>query len=660
MKSLKKNVLILTISSFFLASCGQTVPIKENPQPEPESHEELPEIPDKPEEKEVDPECEHKYVEKKIEPTCTELGYTLKTCEKCGSTIKDNYVAALDHDYKYNAGKEATFDNEGYVSHYSCRRCDALFDAGKYPKTREEIYYSLDIFKYKDSRNPVLSVHGSLEYSYSKEEVLAIKEEIATEINKLKASDSSVTVNELSKLINKSSSSIDKLGKASEKTGLIADIYNRPADYELYTEINTSYIEIVKLYYGLWAAIGRSNFKTYFYSGYSNAQILQYVEYYESYAYSDNSELEMDKIISDYKAGKLDEYTAISSYVKAANKYAKQYSYSDYATFSYKEVYGREYTTTDTSSLTSYMNNIIVPLYKKALNSLYDFSEIANTHTILGERYYEAILYSTEIENYFFGTQLDRLTSYAEFLGGNYLKNYKSFFESGEYYFSNIDNENITGYCSYSTDGKPYMFLGKNYQSATTFIHEFGHYNSFIEFQNLDSYDLAEIQSQGNEMLYYSYLSYANLIDEYTSKYFLANQLAGILSTIIYGYTINELEKYAYSNENFTKSELENKWIEIGSSIGLDFSDSRYKDYMYAVLINYHCYYISYGVSAIASLEIFAESLKDIESAKAMYLSIVKRDSKNESFSESLANANIYDVFSSKAFSLISGLESIL
>ena len=56
-------------------------------------------------------ECEHSYVSVVIDPTCTDKGYTKHTCEHCGDSYKDSYVAATGHNYVDNVCTECGHKN---------------------------------------------------------------------------------------------------------------------------------------------------------------------------------------------------------------------------------------------------------------------------------------------------------------------------------------------------------------------------------------------------------------------------------------------------------------------------------------------------------------------------------------------------------------------
>ena len=71
--------------------------------------------------------------------------------------------------------------------------------------------------------------------------------------------------------------------------------------------------------------------------------------------------------------------------------------------------------------------------------------------------------------------KFDYLDDYSKEIGGQYEENFKKYFIDGYYFYSNVDNPNVTGYVT-KLLGQPVMFLGSTNQELGTFIHEFGHY----------------------------------------------------------------------------------------------------------------------------------------------------------------------------------------
>ena len=57
-------------------------------------------------------------------PTCTAQGYTTHTCSVCGDSYKDNYTAALGHNYSYSVTTAPTTSAAGVLTG-TCSRCNA-------------------------------------------------------------------------------------------------------------------------------------------------------------------------------------------------------------------------------------------------------------------------------------------------------------------------------------------------------------------------------------------------------------------------------------------------------------------------------------------------------------------------------------------------------
>lgn len=635
MKKTRKNAAILIICSFFLASC-------ENNFFKSASGGKLFHI--------------HDMVDDVVLSTCTEGGYIHHYCKNCDYNYTDNYTAPLGHAYVKHKAQEPTMISGGNKVYYTCKRCDCFFDEQKNTCTKEDVIYPSPSYDYLDSVDPVWIMHGNLEIIYTTAEYNNLMNSIQS--CKTGMQNNTTTYANIDAMFDDLQYFFDHVGDDYRKAEIIANSTANPTDYALESEIYNAWMDSYNAYYLFMAALCRAtNYRTHYFGDRGSSYFEQQAQLYEAYANTESSEAEkeMNSILNDYKAGKITRFNAISSYVKKANDYAESHGGSDYLSFAYQNIYGREYSVADTNQLGNYIANYIKPLYLQLTSRLQNFENRAYDNLDYEYARDEAVA----ISNNFFGGYLTSLYQYADYLGDDYLNNFVNFFDTGSYYFSNKYNNNITGYVSSFSDGTPYMFLGRDYQSVTTFIHEFGHYNAALTFGGLTSYDLAETQSQGNEMLYYSYLL-DNCLEELTGEYFIMNEISSMVYTVIIGYAINELEKYVYTNENFTQSQLENKWIQIGNDLGFNFGDTRFINYMYDVLLNYQGYYISYAMSAIASLEIFAVGRNDYTKATKAYKSIYKKDSPSENFIDSLNNAGISYVFSADAYILISQIGSYI
>jgi oligoendopeptidase F len=191
----------------------------------------------------------------------------------------------------------------------------------------------------------------------------------------------------------------------------------------------------------------------------------------------------------------------------------------------------------------------------------------------------------------------------------------------------------------YSAD-LPIAYFGKGYDSAFTIVHEFGHYmneiySADVEDDDFDqSYDLLEMHSQGNEVLYLCYLQENAEMTQLGHTLVETYQLVNLLYSTLAGMTIDSFEQAVYLNSyNGTNSEQ----IMADGKISYDEYDLLYTgictDYGVADQISSYwrngmtitspCYYVSYSVSAISVLQLYEMAhTQSLEAASDAYLKL--------------------------------------
>ncbi len=65
----------------------------------------------------------HNFSEDKVSPTCTERGYTVKCCERCGTSLVTDIVYEQGHLWDAGVGTPSTCTEEGSIT-YTCTRAD--------------------------------------------------------------------------------------------------------------------------------------------------------------------------------------------------------------------------------------------------------------------------------------------------------------------------------------------------------------------------------------------------------------------------------------------------------------------------------------------------------------------------------------------------------
>ena len=214
-------------------------------------------------------------------------------------------------------------------------------------------------------------------------------------------------------------------------------------------------------------------------------------------------------------------------------------------------------------------------------------------------------------------------------------------------------------YVTFIRDGQiPIAYFGKGYDSALTVSHEFGHYMNDV--YNLSeysqSYDLLETHSQGQEMLFIYF------IEDYigTKAYELVEtyQLLSTLSTIVASVQVDCFERAIYldyydgpnsevimADGTITADEYDLLYASISEELGI-MKDYRMDEYWrYGMTISSPCYYISYAISGINAIQIYAEAQNDsFESAKDCYLKLFTYTDENPEMTleEILEYAGLY------------------
>lgn len=417
-----------------------------------------------------------------------------------------------------------------------------------------------------------------------------------------------------------------KSKQAEEDMDLISDYYN----------------EVIEKYYGLYQPIYDSSFREYFFSeedGWTEEDIQKAL--YDSATYSnpeyvkiknenDSLEQQLDNISDMDSSEVLDIYEKFFANNK---RLAEIEGNENYAIQAYKYVYGREYTPSDILAKLDKFTTLGVT-FAEWYNDMPKISLNKDERKIA-----EALIKRSPLEN-----------SQANDLVFNFIKTMKH--EKGDYkidFEEELEHLFKTGAFfqgdylgAYSwvigRDELPIMYFGPgSYSSSFTFIHEFGHHNnSVLNGQNdfeVDSMDLNETHSQGDEMMLLNYLMEQNVSDD-CKRYVANEELVGFLQIIVLAAAVDVFEQAIYTNHytlanataimedgQITKDEYDLLFQGILVSFGC--GDLFNTNYWKHVCLRSPCYYISYSISALESLQIYFEYLENgYEATKAKYFKL--------------------------------------
>ena len=199
------------------------------------------------------------------------------------------------------------------------------------------------------------------------------------------------------------------------------------------------------------------------------------------------------------------------------------------------------------------------------------------------------------------------------------------------YYDDTLRPDKLPGnYTTYfASYGAPFLYLNwdESCEMPTTLLHEFGHYAGYYFRSEQDAaggtLDLAEVDSQGLELLaipYYDQL-FGNRADEARSV-----QLSNALYAVISGCVMDAFERFAYTAEDLTAERLGAEFDSLVKSYGLEADGfTAWTWTRIPHLFRSPGYYLSYAVSAVVALELYAISLQNHNRAVSVYRKIINR-----------------------------------
>ena len=625
--------------------------------------------------------------------TCTEKGLTNgRKCLSCGVMVEEQKkVDALGHDVVDAPATEANCTEAAYTAGTVCARC------GEYQSGHELVeeawghdFSNGGYFTLIQCANDC-GIYGSLtggnpfetEFVYNFND--AVREEIDILYETIKSAldgkNSQVSYDDFVELFEEYDDAVGYLQAQYQFARILNDIeYSNESRSEL-AKLSEYYNTTISRYYTLFKEIDESRFAAQFWedTGWDE----EYIEYVLGLADSydlDNRNV-VDEILDQYEdlLAKLGSkptqkkliplFELYSQLVAANNSIAVTAGYDNYMEYAYERIYERDYSPADVVAMRGLVKEYIGPIiadvaaayqewndnYKERggwsnrASQLY-YSQFAGNWMWGNPNYYlddaerlGMILNSRQsIADYF--TFLSDGDESVDFFGA-----VENLFKTGNFFMGK--NTNITAYTWYIYQtGTPILVFGgdSEYQDAFTFIHEFGHYYQFVHNDRLSvPMDHDETQSQGDEMLFLAWLR-AHMpsgVDE-GFEIMELEQLINMLGSIVLSTAVDEFEYLVYTGATtfdgkpipmidedlidyatLYKVILESYWEDIGSWFNVNY-------WMYVTFDN-AAYYISYAMSALPCLELYAKAGNDgLEAARASYLKLFTFSSNEEFLAE--------------------------
>ena len=322
------------------------------------------------------------------------------------------------------------------------------------------------------------------------------------------------------------------------------------------------------------------------------------------------------------------------------NKMAALMGYDNYLEYAYENVYGRDYTYEDVAQLSDYVKTYISPVFAdvyKTWSNLtgYTQDDLDKYYGQVQKPFFEVLEGNTLVNDYIdllaFTSNPDRNITFSD--------EFNKLMSDGNMFRGEYEGAFVTSI--YSAD-LPIAYFGKGgYDNCFTVVHEFGHYMNEVynadAYENADyaqSYDLLEMHSQGNELLYLCYLEdnagYADVAYTLIRTHALVNMLYSGMA----GFTVDAFEQAIYLDKyegtgaeeimadgTITADEYSALYTYICTDYGV--ADALDGYWEYGMTITSPCYYVSYSVSAISVLQLYEVAKTDgFDIAKEQYLKL--------------------------------------
>lgn len=294
---------------------------------------------------------------------------------------------------------------------------------------------------------------------------------------------------------------------------------------------------------------------------------------------------------------------------------AAKLGYGSYAAYGY-DLYGRDFTVTDAQALHAAVKEHLAPLFQQyTLLAVYAERSMGERAYPL-EEYFETLREVTADFSPLMREALDYMIDY------------------GLYDFEANENKMEMSFTTYfSAYASPFMFTAweDSMQNTSTVIHELGHFANYYHspvdgWSVSSSLDLAEVDSQGFELLMMPYLPQLYGSDE-VAEAAAISRLADALYAVVSGCMEDEFQQAVYADPDMTLEQMNALYRRLAEEYGLadlyGYTGTEWA--MIPHTFQSPMYYISYATSMVAAFELWTLSLTDADAARTAYLNILQR-----------------------------------
>ena len=406
---------------------------------------------------------------------------------------------------------------------------------------------------------------------------------------------------------------------------------------ELVTQANNDYLEMAKeLYDAEFPAKER------FFEDWTELDLAMLQHYTSEVMELRQRNSEIDVAYQDLQDDK-DMYTKmVPLYIELVqnnNRIAQIFGYDNYYEYAYELSYDRDYGSEEVSIMRDLVAEYLPDALQDAKTSFYaGLDTLSNTQ----QKKLSAFLYDSFQPSY-----VSLIEGYLGSLPEQVQEDMLDMFDGNIIVMDDTPSAMEGAFTTVISDEQMICFFGPGYMSPLTAMHEVGHYygGKHVPLNDLPL-DLAEVQSQANEWLFMSYAAdHMNFkLHNTTVDYKLYSDLVTIIICVL----IDEFEEQVYTHSdiaNLTGDDLDAIMEDVCEKYGgIEFVNNNATDiqnYWRRVVVDQPVYYISYAVSAIASINVYTIAEEDYEQAIEVYRALIEEVDLEEGFLGNIKNAEL-------------------
>jgi hypothetical protein len=617
----------------------------------------------------IDPNHVHSYEKTVVPVTCTTDGYDLYLCA-CSVSYTENVIPALGHDLTFETGD---YMGMAICEHEGCEYAER--------RASERIYEDIFVYNFDDGKKS--------EIQSNLNKILTTLQNADRYDQALHAYDKTsefYTQNQaFEALFDKFYGNIMYLTEQYQYAYVFYCVKQSSENVDAFLAVDEFRTDMITKFYSIYGLVYDTALREYFYDknegGWTDEDIEAALEMSKSHgdpAYANiNKRLsEIEVEVQSLSSSSTEIPVLYEEFVGLKTQLAALAGYDNYLDYAYASEYGRDYTPDEAVAMRTYVKTHLVDVFKAVQNG-----NLAAKSPELGSEaaIYLAALKSHSVFDTAISTNLIKdyfkvMNSTASDKEIDFYYHANELFKNGNYFQGSY--KGAYSYWIPAQQATILYFGPTSYSASFTFVHEFGHYYNNIYNPNASiSLDLDEVHSQGNEMMFLSYLEDVLpkevLRGMYAKLYY--GQLEDMLNIIMLASAVDEFEYCVYNGVNpsgvpttYNKSNYDSLFTTILSLYGIGSNSS---NYWRGVAIRSAGYYISYAMSALPCIELLSVAeTEGFNAAKEVYFKFFSfTDSEDNAyvgddggkvatltFAETLEYAGLHSVFDEDMYTYIS------